>query len=238
MKKSLAFGINLAVMSFLFCILVSGQNISVDYPEDVECNEEFKVETRLVDFSDDIYDAKIEIKDKNKARISKILNKDEWKSTHYYVNNVIDYPEESMEEFTLKIFQNYEGKASMEIKIRDSSDKVKSFYGYEIEIECNEEKLEDEENSEDAKEERENEGDKEKDEVKVEEERTEAESESLKFAETRAVIRLNEPKDINITGNHNVYKSKTQYIREYGIYGFALFCVFIIIIIIIKNKKW
>ena len=59
---------------------------------------------------------------------------------------------------------------------------------------------------------------------------------------TANLIKLNEPKDINILEGkegkqEEEYKSKTGFIKEYGIYGFALFCVVLIILLLIKNKS-
>lgn len=52
--------------------------------------------------------------------------------------------------------------------------------------------------------------------------------------EDKEIVRLNPPKDIK-TNKSILFKSKIEYMKEYGIYGFAIFCIFIIIILLIKN---
>ncbi len=51
---------------------------------------------------------------------------------------------------------------------------------------------------------------------------------------TNSVIRLNNrnEKDIKTQG---IWKSKSEYIKEYSLYGFALFCVIVIILLIIRK---
>ncbi len=55
-----------------------------------------------------------------------------------------------------------------------------------------------------------------------------------KKKEEPKTIQLNNPKNIK-SYTVREYKSKTQYIKEYAIYGFALFCVFVIIYLLIKR---
>lgn len=120
----------LLLLIFLIIPLVSAQNISVDYPTEVVDGEEFSFKITLSNFEEDIYDVKIDIFG-NEIRISKILDDDKWKSTFYYVKDIISPEEEK--EFSLKI-ENYAGKADIIIKIRNSAEKVEIFEGYEIEI--------------------------------------------------------------------------------------------------------
>lgn len=51
---------------------------------------------------------------------------------------------------------------------------------------------------------------------------------------TKNVIRLNNKNEKDIK-TQEIWKSKTQYIKEYSLYGFALFCVVVIILLIIKR---
>jgi hypothetical protein len=61
------------------------------------------------------------------------------------------------------------------------------------------------------------------------------ESLDLRNNETSSnIIRLNEPKDIK---SSDIWKSKTQYIKEYAIYGFALLCVIIIILLLTRKPQ-
>ena len=102
--------------------------IEVNYPEKVALNQEFNFKIKLINFDEDIYDVKIDILN-NENRISEILNENVWKSTSYYVNNLISPDQEK--EFTMKITKEFEN-AEITIKIKDSSDEIKIFSGYLI----------------------------------------------------------------------------------------------------------
>ena len=102
--------------------------IEVNYPEKVALNQEFNFKIKLINFDEDIYDVKIDILN-NENRISEILNENVWKSTLYYVNNLISPDQEK--EFTMKITKEFEN-AEITIKIKDSSDEIKIFSGYLI----------------------------------------------------------------------------------------------------------
>ena len=102
--------------------------IEVNYPEKVALNQEFNFKIKLINFDEDIYDVKIDILN-NENRISEILNENIWKSTLYYVNNLISPDQEK--EFTMKITKEFEN-AEITIKIKYSSDEIKIFSGYLI----------------------------------------------------------------------------------------------------------
>ena len=106
----------------------SSPGIEVNYSEKVYLNQEFGFKIKLINFDEDIYDVKIDILS-NENRISEILNENVWKSTSYYVNNIISPNQEK--EFTMKIIQEFEN-AEITIKIKDSSDEIKIFSGYLI----------------------------------------------------------------------------------------------------------
>ena len=102
--------------------------IEVNYLEKVALNQEFSFKIKLINFDEDVYDVKIDIL-YNGNRISKILNGEVWKSTSYYVNDIINFDEEK--EFLMKITEEF-ADATIEIKIKDSSEKIKIFQGYLI----------------------------------------------------------------------------------------------------------
>ena len=102
--------------------------IEVNYSEKVYLNQEFGFKIKLINFDEDIYDVKIDILS-NENRISEILNENIWKSTSYYINNIIGSNQEK--EFLMKITEEFES-AEITIKIKDSSDKIKIFSGYLI----------------------------------------------------------------------------------------------------------
>ncbi len=124
-------GIRNKILFFIFAFVLllnfaSAENISLSYPEEVGLGEEFEVTLRLIDFSDDIYDVKIDLLSNGK-RVAKILNYDEWKSTYYYVNDIINNSEEK--DFLLKIEKEFE-EATIDVKIK-SKDTI-TFTGYTI----------------------------------------------------------------------------------------------------------
>lgn len=127
MRKLLSLMLIIFLLSF-----VSSQNVTLNYPSEVETNQEFSLGVLLSEFNSSDYDIKIDILNDNETRIAKILNNGEWKSTYYYVNNAFSNSEE--EEFQLKI-ENYIGISNIIIKIRISgtSTLVGTFDGYTIE---------------------------------------------------------------------------------------------------------
>ena len=106
----------------------SSPSIEVNYSEKVYLNQEFSFKIKLINFDDDIYDVKIDILS-NENRISEILNENIWKSTSYYVNNIINPNAEK--EFLMKITKEFEN-AEITIKIKDSSEKTTIFSNYSI----------------------------------------------------------------------------------------------------------
>ena len=125
MKSVLTFTFLLVVF---LCSTVCAQEISFNFPEKVNLNQEFTVELELLNFSADIYDVKIDILE-NSNRIAQILNGGQWKSTYYYLNDVINAGE--LKQFNLKIIQEF-SVGEITIKIKDSSGNTQTFTGYEI----------------------------------------------------------------------------------------------------------
>lgn len=109
--------------------------IKVDYTKSVLLDEEFIFKIKLINFPDGKYDIKIEIFDDD-VRVARILNNEIWKSTAFYIEDIIKNNEEK--EFYLKIISDFED-ARIEIKIKDSKEKVKIFDGYKISKEDSEE---------------------------------------------------------------------------------------------------
>lgn len=125
------------IVLFLFLIslssLIAAQEIELDFPEVVNFGEEFEIDLNLINFSEDIYDVKIDILGEG-SRLSKILNDDIWQSTYNYVESIIDFPDDVSETFRLNITENFNGVANIEVKIRDSGGGIKIFEGYQITI--------------------------------------------------------------------------------------------------------
>ena len=95
----------------------------------IEIGNEFLFNIKLIDFAEDTYDVKIDILESG-DRVARILNNGEWKSTYYYVVDIIKQDEEK--EFSLNITE-YIGNSNIEIRIRDSNGDSKKFDNYEIE---------------------------------------------------------------------------------------------------------
>lgn len=210
----------------LFLGSVSAQNISVNYPKEVQIEEEFSFKIKLIDFGEDIYDVKIDVL-ANGERIARILNNNEWKSTYYYVNNIISQNEEK--EFFLKI-SDYIGVADITIKIKNSADNSEIFNGYEIEVVETPEEPEEPNEAEEEKEEEENE-----EEIEIEETQS---SEPIYYEEIDKeeevkleIIKLNS-KDIK-TEDNTENSSKNTYAK----YGFVVFCILLGFLFILKKRK-
>lgn len=103
----------------------------LNYDDEVSYEEEFDVELVLNDFETDVYDVKIDILG-NGVRIARIWNGDAWQSTYNYLNDAIDLSQGNEKSFKLNITESYNGDADIEIKIRDSKGKAKTFSDYKI----------------------------------------------------------------------------------------------------------
>ncbi|MFH1326718.1 MAG: hypothetical protein ABIH59_01160 [archaeon] len=211
--------IYLILFGLILFPIVSGQNISVNYDEEVNVNEEFKISIELIDFPEDTYDIKIDIIE-DETRIAKILNNDVWKSTFYYINDVIE--SDQKKKFSLKV-NNYVGNAEILIKIRDSSEKTKSFGPYEIEITDEPlEKIIDEKDEQDVKEE-----------IELEEPREEQVQElSQKDPVTFKTVSLS-PQTIKTKEN---LESSSK--KSYIISGVLAFFILIAIFFVLRQKKY
>lgn len=108
--------------------IVSAESITFVCPEKAMLNEEFEVGISLINFSSGVYDVKIDLID-NDIRIAQIFNNNEWKSTYYYVNDILSPSEEK--DFSLKIIKEFE-EAIIEVKIKNSNGDVKTFTDYKI----------------------------------------------------------------------------------------------------------
>lgn len=194
--------------------------LELDYDKTVRNGEVFKIKVKAFNLLNKDYDVKVYIED-NETLLSEIYddNEEEWKSGIYYIDTVFSGSGNKSESLRLRIMERYGdfvGDVKVKAKIRISGvDSVIAEIEDDIEIEKKiaEEIMQDSSES------------------------SEKEEEVAERGITGSVIKLNQPKDINMINNNQTYKSTTQYIKEYGIYGFALFCVFVIIILLIKNRK-
>lgn len=215
----------LFILIILLISMISAQNIEVDYPEEVHANEEFTVKISLLNFDSGTYDVKIDIFGEGN-RISRILDGENWKSTYYYINEIIS--ENGEKEFTLKI-ENYIGTANIEIRIRKSETSiVETFDDYEIES------VQEGDSLEETKKEEEQENKTENDETFSSVDSNEINVLSMQInekenAEEAQTIVLN-PK--NIKSEENSEKLK----RNYPLYGLILFSLLLGILFWVRKK--
>jgi hypothetical protein len=116
------------VFLIFFISFVSSKNISFSYPREVCVNEEFNVQLKIINFSQDIYDVKIDIYESSN-RIFEVYDGNSWKSTFYYLNDAISNNEEKF--FLLKIVKDFNW-ALINVTLRDSKDLTTKFTGYNI----------------------------------------------------------------------------------------------------------
>lgn len=120
-------------MFIIFLIpLVLAEEIELNYPDSVIVGEEFNVVVKLIDFNEDVYDIKFEIKE-GSSNIAERYD-DGWRSTYYYANDFIDISKKDEETIKLKIVNDYEGLKDFKVKLKDSSNKVFTFESYVLNI--------------------------------------------------------------------------------------------------------
>jgi len=224
---------------------VGAQNITVNYDPEVIVGYIFPFTLNLSNFEEDLYDVKIDLT-ANDARVAKILNNGQWKSTYYYIVDAI-YPGQE-EEFSLNVSE-YIGEIDILVRIRDSSGDSIAFEGYEITLVAPEEI--EQENISFNNQTNLTENNQTEDPLENESEDVKGENNYPTLNQTNisnnlttdppienqtppapmGVLRLN-PKVIksdNVT--ENLEKS------DYAIYGFVVFCVFLAFLFILKKVK-
>ena len=243
--KKLVILLIVIIISNMGLVLVEGreENIDFTYPSNVKVGEEFEVNVRLLDFTEDVYDVKIDIVNKSvdgTKHISEIFwdKENKWKSTNYYVTSIMNVSEKNNETFKLKIVDDYEGKNNITVKIRSSSKKVMEFKGYEIIINYETSELDDNKSISSTKQDNESEDNESEDnESKNSDSKVLDNDNKPKNIITGNVIRLGEKIDIKEaedikTKGYKVYESKATKIKEYSVYAFALLCVILCILIV------
>ena len=192
--------------------------LQLNYDDEVE--NEFEVEVKAYNLRES-YDVKIYLTDEDDKIISETYNDEErkWGSSNYYINSIFNETGNKTETFKLRLdgdYKNFSGDARINAKIRKSgTSTVLAEIGDNIEI------LRADEGNSDSE--------------KNETEKTVNKSIILNAGNQDDAIELN-PKGIKSQNSETLtYKSKTQYIKEYAIYAFALFCVLIIVLLIMRR---
>ncbi|UZE93589.1 MAG: lamin tail domain-containing protein [Candidatus Pacearchaeota archaeon] len=138
--------------NWTFCIPTPGQKnnctqqqqqekeIDLDYPSEVECNEEFYIEIEASGFEDGDYDVKIDIlEEDSEDRIGKVWNDDEekWQSTNKYIIKALEI-ENGEGDVKLKFkIEDFEGDAILRPKIRETgSSSYEQFDDEDIKVKC------------------------------------------------------------------------------------------------------
>lgn len=109
--------------------VVSGLEIDLDFPDEVELDEEFEV-TISTDSDDEEYDVKIFVHDSDDSEIdrdeyvSEIYDseEDDWEDSWYYLNEAYPYEDE----FEVRVFDG-EGRLEICVRLRKSSDHDSGF---------------------------------------------------------------------------------------------------------------
>ncbi|MEM3405677.1 MAG: hypothetical protein QW117_01750 [Candidatus Pacearchaeota archaeon] len=198
--------------------------ISLDYEKEIENGKEFEVKVKAYNLKEEYYDIKIYITKKNTENIiSETYNDEKWKSSNYYVKNVFYTKGNISEIFKVRIDSDYSdfyGDAEIKAKIRRSNSST-YIYFYKNEIKILKKEI--------------SESNLQKEKIK-EKNITSNISLNIKNAsyleENEDIIRLNSKKENLKTKENKLYLSKNEYIKEYLIYFFTLFCIFVIIYII------
>lgn len=195
--------------------------------EDIINGEEFEIEVKAYNLENKDYDVRIWIEfEANDTVISDRYGEDDdgeekWLSGKYYIYELFDGPGNETKKVDLRIRDDYEdfkGDAKIFFKIRD-----------EIEIESYIEILE------------------KKDEGQKDASQPEQTTEKIIGSEgnpsiTGGVIRLGESKETEKsetedkeTNKNIIYESKTEIIKKYSIFGFALLCVALSILLVLNK---
>lgn len=234
--------LEVVILIAIFSISVNAENENIvfSYPSAANYGETFSVDLKLINFSIDSYDVKIDLLNSSNSRIAKILNNGEWKSTYYYINQAINNSITNQSLFSLNITSIYNGAAIINITLK--SGKSWKFGPYNLDVVYNS-KTDDREDitqataaEQDTAQDTETETrqDTEIGSIGIAEnpENLTINNEIVKSNYNEEIIELNK-KDIKSPDN---WKSNIQYIKEYSMFGFALVCILIIVVLVIKRK--
>jgi hypothetical protein len=213
--------------------LISAIEIDFDCPSEVSVDEEFECSLIARDFeSDDAWDVKVELMDGD-TRLGEIFDEDSgnWKSAYYYLYGVVD---EAEKEYIvrLRVVKDFSGDVEGIVKLRKGSSR--EFFEFDLLVgDSGDEEEEDEEDAKDSEEEKE---------VKEKEKVTDL---TPSFAKVEgdakkpvSVINLNSVSEVGggeMEEEKVVYESKNEKVRRYGIYGFALFLIFVLGVVLLRS---
>jgi len=192
--------------------------IELEYDEEIYNDEEFNVDLDFFNLGNYSYDLKIYLTfNNNDTIISETYNEEEekWSSSTYYIENFIRGKGNKTGDTILRIdsdYLNFYGEVRIRVKLRKNNE-TNSIADVEKKIKIIEREIKNDEES-----------------INQEQQETQ----NISEGSSENTIYLNNPKDIK-RQESKIYNSKTQYLKEYSIYGFSLFCVLIIILLITRR---
>jgi len=200
-------------------------DVDLDYGDEVRNGVEFTVDIDLSNLENMDYDIKVYVTYvEDETIISETYHEigDDWKSSNYYIDELITGPGDESITLKLRIKEEYEdfsGEAKIKARIRETSseDVVGDFEGNIDILEQENDDPPDDDPDPPSSPPPDND-----------------DNSADENIEDTGVIRLNIPQqeDIKTKDSNVFYKSKLEYIREYGIYGFAFMCIIIIFILL------
>ncbi|MFA5485116.1 MAG: hypothetical protein WC260_02620 [Candidatus Pacearchaeota archaeon] len=211
-----------------FCLAIEIENINC--PKEVNTNEEFYCTLDLIEVNG-LYDLKFNVYSEGLPNLNKVWNGNDWQRSDWYIQKLISKNGEY--KILSKIDKNYEGIATISIRLREN--KATSFSEKILEIKINnmEEEIEDYDETEINN----------LNEI-VEEGGGDIEEENIKEEniEKKEIIKENKiisKSIINLNSNNNteelIYKSKSKQILRVIPYILTIFLIALISFIIIKR---
>lgn len=205
-----------------FCV---AKNISLEYPREVFVDEDFTLKISLIDFPSGDYDIKIDFSDRNFAHIFD----NSWKSAYYYSQKAVKLGEEKAD-IKIKVIADFEGEKYFSVRVRKNGQSTYTeFSDYNLNIKkkvVEEGKIEKTSVVEDNK----TIQIKNSDEIKTE-------TKIIENENKEEVIYLT-PQNIKKDENKILYTSRSERIKSYAIYAFAVFCIGVIVLLVIdKNGR-
>ncbi len=108
------------IFTLLILHLATAQEININSPDEVIYKDEFEINLELINFTEDIYDVKIDILNESK-HIARVFWKDKWQSSTYWMEKAFNLTESNNKNFQMKITEKYNGENKIIVKLRNST---------------------------------------------------------------------------------------------------------------------
>jgi hypothetical protein len=211
------------------CSSSSDIYLELEYEDEVQNGEEFEVEVKAYYLEDEDYDIKVYVTSEEDTIISETYDEtdDDWSSSNYYINEIVSGPGNKTVTFKLRIdsgYEDFKGEAKINAKIKKNGGSAIDDVTADIEI------LEKEEDGDEGG------SSTTSTTATTQTSTTTSSSSNSTNSSTDEIVKLNTKKQENIktSGGKVLYRSKAEYFKDYGIYGFAFVCIIIIIVLLIK----